>query len=100
MKVFMCGTIDLCDGEGQALIQSIIDKGRDLEQIDKKLYESHFINSMDIFRSKSGVPNKILSIAKRRINDKWCLLVFDHKPMNKTFDVSTDDSGRLYIEVP
>lgn len=99
MKVYMCGTVNLNSEELQYSVQLMSDVRNKLREQDADLCKRFYINYMKKFRTIDGVPNKILTIAKRNSDDKWCLLVFDHEPTDKVFDVKVDEDGRFYIEV-
>jgi len=98
MKVYMCGHVKLNTDEKQNYIQLISDMCENIKTNDS-LYEKFRIHAMREIRNWNGVPNKILTIAKRSDDNKWCLLVFDHEPVNKVFAVKVNEDGRFYIDI-
>lgn len=98
MRVYQKGIINFNGDFGQFLLESIFNEGKDLAKTDEELSSKFLMNHMDRFRKVDGIPNKILAIIKRD-DDRWCLITFDHEPVNESFEIKADEDNNLYIEL-
>lgn len=98
MKIYQHGIINLNSDFGQFLLETIFNEGKMLAKIDEGLSSKFLMSRMDELRKVSGIPNKILSIVKKN-DDKWCLIAFDHEPVDECFKINSDENNHLYIEL-
>lgn len=98
MRIYQLGIVNFNDDFGQFLLESIYNKEKELAKIDEGLSSRFLISHMDRFRKSNDIPNKILAIVKKN-DEKWCLVAFDHEPVDESFKVNVDENNSLYVEL-